>query len=126
MSRFDYIYPEVGDFRDVIIEAEFEEPLLQKVSLHVLENIVGVTETPAAQRAFFGNIESLFIDTKFVALTLRFPLEPEFEVDGDPAAEEALARARLHFVLHVFAKIDQQFRIRGTPFNFDFREFVDL
>ena len=126
MSRFDYVYPEVGDFRDVIIEAEFESPLLPTDSLHVLAVIVGVTESPAAQRAFFGNIESLFIDTKFITLTLRFPLKPEFEVDGDPAAEEALARARLHFILHVFGKIDQQFRIVGMPNRPDFREFVDL
>lgn len=126
MSNFEYEYSETGDYRDVIVEAEFSNPASPQDLVEIIGVVSNTITSNHAAEAILGGIASLKMNQLQIHITLRFPLDPENAIEGDPKAEEDFARKRLHFILHLFAKIDQKHNIEGSPFKFDFREFRDL
>jgi hypothetical protein len=123
----DYSFVDISpDTMDMVVDAEFESPLLPLKTKDILQEVSSVLGMGMRLPILFEGLSSFQVTEKKVAMSFRFSRKSDSVAALNDNERDELPRQRTLFVIHVFAKLDHIHRLGAVPFPPDFRNLIDF
>lgn len=112
------------DSMDMLVDAEFESALPSFKTQVVLREIANVLDMGMRLPIFFEGLSAIKLEETRIEMSFRFSRKANDLARLSENERDALPRVRTHFVIHVFAKVDNVHKLGSVPFPEDFRQFI--
>ena len=116
----------MDDYYDDLVEADFAEKLIPSDIIGVMQIILDVATSKAAEGIFFAGFVRLEISPETVKVQLRFSIQQEELARLEAPDRDELPRKMARFTWHLFAKLDSKYALGNTTLPGSFRAYINL
>lgn len=121
----DYKFIDISnDLMDMVVDAEFESQLPPSKVQAVLRIVSDALAIGTNMAIYFEGLSVFQISEKGIKISFRFSRNSDDMAKMTQNKRDELLRTRTHFVIHVFAKVDDLHKLGSVPFPPDFRNLL--
>jgi hypothetical protein len=114
------------DAMDIAVDAEFDAPFPSLKMQLLLRELSDAFETAQTLPIFFEGLSKIHIGEKRIEISFRFSRAANKYATLNAEERDELPIASIHFVIHVFARVDRIHKLSSVPFPPNFRIFADF
>lgn len=92
----------------------------------MLREIASVLDMGVHLPIFFEGLSAIRLEETRIEMSFRFSRNATDLAKLSENERDELPRVRIHFVIHVFAKMDKIHKLGSVPFPENFRQFINF